>query len=114
MAGVGVREALTQAIRYWEPRRLLYNGVLVIEVVALFAINLPVSRDRLSFNSMLWLFALAVLANIAYCACYVVDVTAQLSDFRTMWLRFRWGLFALGTAFACVLAYFFSFGLIVH
>jgi hypothetical protein len=39
MAEVSFREALTQAIRYWEPRRPLYNGLLLIVVVIVFVMN---------------------------------------------------------------------------
>jgi hypothetical protein len=110
MADIDAREALSQAIRYWEPWRILYNGLLLIEVAIVFAVNLPGSRSHFDVNLGLLLFVLAVLANVAYCACYVVDVVAQLSAFREMWLRFRWALFLLGVAFAGTLTYFFSFG----
>jgi hypothetical protein len=111
MADVTAREALSQAIRYWEPRRLLYNASLSIEVAVIFALKLPGSRSHLSVDLALLLFVLAVLANVAYCAGYVVDVAAQLSDFRVPWLRFRWTLFVVGVAFAGVLTYFFASGL---
>jgi hypothetical protein len=111
MADVTAREALSQAIRYWEPRRLLYNAVLLGEVVAIFALNLPGSRSRLNVDVVLLLFVLAVLSNVAYCASYLVDVAAQLSVFRATWLRFRWALFLVGVAFAGALTYFFAFGL---
>ena len=113
MAQVSVREALTQAIRYWEPRRLIYNTLLVIVVVAMFVKGLPVSRSQVNVNLALFLFVLAVLANVAYCACYVVDVVAQLSAFRATWLHFRWMLFVVGLAFAGVLTYFFASGLFI-
>lgn len=108
MAEVSVREALSQAIRYWEPRRLIYNAVLLLVVAAMFVKGLPISRSQINLNLVLFLFVLAVLANVAYCACYVVDVVAQLSDFGAIWLRFRWALFVVGLAFAGVLTYFFA------
>ena len=110
MVDISAREALSQAIRYWEPRRILYNALLLIEVAILFVVNLPASRSHFSVDLGLVLFVLAVLANVAYSACYVVDVVAQLSAFREAWLRFRWALFMLGVAFAGTLTYFFSFG----
>jgi hypothetical protein len=113
MAGVSVREALTQAIRYWEPRRLLYNGLLLIVVATVFVQGLPISRSQLNLNLVLFLFVMAVLANAAYCACYVVDVVAQLSDFRATWLRFRWMLLVVGVAFGGVLTYFFATGIFI-
>jgi len=113
MADVSVREALTQAIRYWEPRRLLYNGLQLIVVATVFVLGLPISRSQLNVNMLLFLFIMAVLANVAYCACYIVDVVAQLSDFRAIWLRFRWTLFVVGLAFAGVLTYFFATGIFI-
>src|ERR1700758_4547923 len=104
------RAALSNAIRYWERRRIIYNGVLLVVVVAIFAVNWPGSRAGLGVNTFLMLFVLAVLANVAYCAAYIVDIAAQLSAFREAWLRVRWLLVALGTAFAAVLTYFFSAG----
>jgi hypothetical protein len=113
MADVSVREALTQAIRYWEPRRLLSNAVLLIVVAAVFMLGLPISRSQLDVNLLLFLFIMAVLANVGYCACYIVDVAAQASDFRIIWMRFRWMLFVVGLAFAGVLAYVFATGIFI-
>jgi hypothetical protein len=67
MAEVSIREALTQAIRYWEPRRRLYNGLLLFVVAAVFVLGLPVSRSQLNVNLLLFLFVTAVFANVAYC-----------------------------------------------
>ena len=113
MAEVRTREALSQAIRYWEPRRVLYNAALLIVVAAVFVIGLPISRSQLNVSLLLFLFVMAVLANVAYCACYIVDVAAQVSDFRATWLRFRWALFVVGVAFAGVLSYFFATGIFI-
>ena len=68
------RECLSDAIRYWEIRRFLYNGVLAAIVVVHFVLNLPASKKSLSFDWFLLLVVLAVLANVAYCAAYVVAV----------------------------------------
>ena len=108
--GVPFREIVTDAIRYWEPRRVLYNAALAGVVCAYFWSALPASRDLLNLNALLGLGVLAVLANICYCAAYVVDVFAQLSGFRGGWLRARWLLLALGTAFAAVLTRFCVLG----
>lgn len=113
MADVTLREAISAAIRYWEPRRILYNAVLLIVIATVFVLGLPISRSQLNLNLVLFLFVLAVLANVAYCACYVVDVVAQLSDFRAAWLRFRWTLFVVGVTFAGVLTYFFATGIFI-
>jgi hypothetical protein len=57
---------------------------------------------------------LAVLANVAYCAAYPVDVLALLSDFRATWLRRRWMLLVVGMLFAAVPAHFISRGMFSH
>jgi hypothetical protein len=110
MPEVSAREALSSALRYWEPRRLLYNAVLLGVVAAIFVVNLPGSRANLTLDTMLILIVLAVLANVAYCAAYLVDILAQLSSFRSQWLRFRWVLLLIGLIFASILASFFARG----
>ena len=114
MSQITARDALSEAVRYWEPRRILYNCVLLIVVIAVFCANLPKARFDLTFDALQGLFVLAVLANVAYCAAYLVDVVAQLTTYRTIWLRFRWALVLIGLAFASVLANFFSHGLFAH
>jgi hypothetical protein len=109
----GFREIITNAIRYWEIRRFVYNGVLALIVLAHFAAAADAVRDRAmrDANLVLGLFVLAVLANLCYCAAYVADVIAQFSGFRDVWLKGRVGLLVLGVAFAGVLTHFFSLGL---
>ena len=79
MDGSTLRDYATEAIRYWEPRRLFYN-----------------------------LFLVLVVANVAYCAAYLVDLFVQASAFRSHWRQFRWLLFGLGSAFAAVLTRYVS------
>ncbi len=114
MPEVSAREALSNAIRYWEPRRLIYNAALLAVVVAVFFSNLPASRSALDFEGLQRLFVLAVLANVLYCSAHAVDVVAQLSSFRLNWLKVRWLLLVTGVTFASVLANFFSHGVLLH
>src|SRR6266540_398087 len=69
-----IGEMLADGLRYWEPRRLLYNGVLAAVVLAHFAHAWPAARILLTWDNLLGLFVLAVLANVAYCAAYVADL----------------------------------------
>ncbi len=108
MPDVTAKQALSDALRYWEPRRILYNVALGLVVVVVFLANLPTSRSSLSFDLLQGLFVLAVLANVAYCVAHMVDIVLQCSDYRTTWIRFRWVLLAIGVTFAAVLASFFS------
>jgi hypothetical protein len=108
------RDFLSNAIRYWEPRRILYNLLLAAIVIVHFVVELPFSRTDLQFNSLLLLFVLAVLANVAYCAAYAPDVFAQMSSLRDSWLRYRWVVFLIGLAFAAVLTHFWSLAMFAH
>ena len=105
-----VGELVADALRYWEPRRLLYNLVLAVVVVAHFLTSWPTSKSFLVWNNVLGLFVLAVLANVCYCAAYVVDLFVQLSGSHASWARWRWLLLVIGILFGAVLAHFFSIG----
>jgi len=58
-----LRESVTGAIRYWEPRRLLYNAVLAAIVLIFFGIYYPTSKSFLSVDSVLGLFLLVVFGK---------------------------------------------------
>lgn len=112
MSGESVtfRDALTDAIRYWEPRRVTYDLVLaaVVTVHTVVAWLGPDPVPTITSDAILSLFLLAVLANVAYCAAYFPDIPAQLSGFRNLWLRLRIVVFLVGVAFAAILAHFYS------
>jgi hypothetical protein len=108
-----IRGSLTDAIRYWEPLRLVYNAVLAVIVLACFWIGYPASKACLSVDSILFIFLLAVLANVAYCTVYLVDAFAQASGFRDKWRKYRWLLFTTGLLFAGVLTRFWALGMFV-
>ena len=111
MNSAELREYFTDAIRFWEPRRVIYNVVLSAIVMAYFAVGYPSSKTLLSIDFALGLFLLAVAANIAYCAAYLADVFVQASGFREVWLRSRWVLFAIGTAVAAIITRFMAMGM---
>lgn len=98
------REIMSDAIRYWEPRRIAYNAVLVGVVIAWIAFSWPHFRPAMRFESIAFLAILAMWANICYCAAYLVDFSMQFSFFRRGWLRWRWGLWTFGMMFAVLLA----------
>ena len=111
MDSLTLRDNLTAAIGFWEPRRVIYNAVLAAIVISYFALGYPASKAVLSVDFALGVFLLAVVANVAYCAAYLVDVFVQASGFRKVWLRSRWVLFAIGTAFAAVITRFLAMGM---
>jgi hypothetical protein len=77
-----VRDIVTEALRFWEPLRIIYNLVLAAVFLTYFALAWPTSREQVTLDGVLFLFVLAVLANICYCAAYLGDVFVQLSGFR--------------------------------
>jgi hypothetical protein len=105
------RESVSDAMRFWEPRRLLYNALLSVIVLFYFLRAYPGSKTILTLDSILGLFLLVVLANVAYCAAYLADVFAQWSSYRDLWRRFRWALFAVGMLFAGILTRFIAIGI---
>jgi hypothetical protein len=111
MESTKLRESLTDAIRFWEPRRVIYNLVLSLIVVIYFMMGYPASRAALSIDFILGLFLLAVIANVAYCAAYLADIFVQGSAYRETWQRVRWTLFAIGTTFAAVITRFVAMGM---
>ena len=101
-------EISADALRYWERRRLVYNLALAAVVLAEVLATWPKSMRYLTWNMGLGLFMLAVLANIAYCAVYAVDLFVQYSGIRTILLRWRWVLLATGIGFAAVITHFIT------
>ena len=100
------------AIRYWELRRPAYNLVLFAVVLVHFATSWPESKALLKRDPLLVFFGLAVVANVAYCAAYAIDLFAQFSGMRPAWVRWRWLVLLIGSAFAAVLAHFCTLGIL--
>src|ERR1700680_2524134 len=98
------RGLLDDAIRFWEPRRLIYNLVLAAVTVVWLVATWPHFRVALTLSSLLLFAILALLANVCYCAAYLVDLPMQLSSPSSVWRNRRWGLWLIGTLFAIVLA----------
>jgi len=98
------RGILTNAIGYWERRRILYNLLLTAVVIGWIALTWPHFRPAFRWDSFVALLVLAVLANLCYCAAYIADLSMQYSSFRDMWRRWRWALWFGGTLFAILFA----------
>jgi hypothetical protein len=98
------RSFFTETIRYWEPRRLIYNFALSAVCVGWVVLTWPHFRPMLTLSSVLLLAVLALIANACYCAAYLVDIPLQQSSVGTVWRRRRWALWLMGTLFAILLA----------
>jgi len=107
-AQVSLRNALSDAIHYWEVRRIVYNVALAAVVIALAVVSWSRIETRLSFELLLALVVLAVLANVCYCAAYFVDLPMQLSSHVETWKRWRWLLCAFGILFGMALAWYWA------
>jgi len=97
---------ISDALRYWEPRRIAYNLVLAGIVLGWVGFTWPHFRPAFTWRSLLPLFGLAVLANVCYCAAYCADIPLQYSAFRSAWRRWRWALWLLGTLLASAMTYY--------
>ena len=106
-----IKNSFTDAIRFWEPRRVIYNLALCAIVMVYFVAGYPASKAVLSVDFALIIFILAVIANVAYCAAYLVDIFVQISGFQEIWKRSRWILFVIGTTFAAVITRFVVMGI---
>jgi MFS family permease len=98
------RGPFADAIRYWEPRRLAYNLILIAVTAAWVVATWPHFRPALTLSSIPPMVVLALLANVCYCAAYVADFAMLQSSFDSVWRRRRWILWSVGTIFAMVLA----------
>lgn len=98
------RSILADALGYWERRRIIYNLLLAAVVVTWIAATWPHFLPAFTWSSLLALVALALLANLCYCAAYLADLPLQFSSLRNFWRRWRWSLFLVGTLFAILFA----------
>jgi hypothetical protein len=96
-------EIFGDAWRYWEPRRLAYNGVLMLGALGWLVLTWPHFQPAFNVRAFGALLALAILANVCYSAIYLAEFIAQLSPARAVWLRWRGTAWVLGTLLALVL-----------
>ncbi len=99
-----MKSILTDALRYWEPRRIFYNAILAATVIGWVALTWPAFRIPHVLALLALLAVLTMLANLCYCAAYAVDIPMQYSNFQETWRRWRWLVWSCGTIFAVILA----------
>jgi hypothetical protein len=100
------REIVTDAARYWEPRRLGYNALLAAIVLGWVVSTWPHFRGAFTWSALGALLVLALLANVCYCAAYLVDIPLQYSPLRAAWRARRRVLWLLGAILAAALAWY--------
>ena len=97
-------ETFAKAVRFWEPRRILYNAVLTAVVLAWIVLSWPHFRPAFHWRTLAPLTALAGMANVCYCAAYLPDLAFQHSGAMAVANRGRWVLWVAGTLLAVLLA----------
>ena len=75
------REAIANALGFWERARVLFNVVLLAYVLVQFWPALSALPHKLWTE----IAAVALFANITYCAAYPIDLILQATDYRYMW-----------------------------
>ena len=91
------------AARFWEPQRIWYNAVLTFVVVLWVAFSWPHFRPALNLVALGKMLALAVLANLCYCAAYIADFFLQAALPTTFWRRMRIAIWILGMLLALLM-----------
>jgi hypothetical protein len=95
-------EKAKETVKYWEEKhRILYNAVLTLVAVAWVVGTWPHFRNALTFEHALALIVLALLANLCYCAAYLVEFPA--GQVSANWAKRRWMLWLAGMILAFVL-----------
>ncbi len=95
---------LKDALRYWETRRIAYNVALAMLVAGWVVLTWPHFQPAFRLDVVPRVVVLFLLANLPYCAAYLVDVPAQRSAAAATWRRRRWILWLFGTLFALAFA----------
>ncbi|HXM37982.1 MAG TPA: hypothetical protein VN908_04895 [Gemmatimonadales bacterium] len=95
---------IRDALRYWETRRIAYNLALTLLAAAWVVLTWPHFQPAFRLDVVPKLVALAAIANLCYCAAYLIDVPVQHSGAAARWRRRRWILWTIGTLFALLLA----------
>ena len=99
-----LRTTFTNAARFWEPHRVFYNLVLTAVVVIWIVASWPHFRPAFTLPSLGALVVLGLLANVCYCAAYLVDIPLQRSLLAIRWKPRRAALWWIGMLFALLLA----------
>src|SRR6516164_3485029 len=93
-----------EAGRFWEPRRLWYNGALFLVVLLWVAYTWPHFRPALTLVALGKMTVLALLANVCYTAAYLVELIMQAALPLSFWRRVRWTFWIAGMLLALLAA----------
>src|SRR4030081_2995094 len=106
---------LLATVRFWEPRRILYNSALTVVVLLWVIATWPHFRPAFTASALVAMLVLALLANVCYCAAYLADSAIQSLLPNAFWRRYRWAVWLLGTLLALVVEnYWIPGGIFSH
>ena len=105
-----IRTHLADAASYWEPMRIVYNGVLAVLVLACWGLDIVSSGPGQWLGAALVLMIFAGIANALYCLAYPIDLAFQMVPVIQRRKEFRWLLFAAAVIVASVLALWVMLG----
>lgn len=91
-------------VGFWERHRLIYNAVLAFIVLLGFALAWPRSAKWLHRPALPTFVEWALLANLAYCSAYLMELLFHFSSNRDRWQHWRKALFVAGVLLASGLA----------
>jgi hypothetical protein len=97
------RTSLRQAVRFWEPLRILYNAVLALFALLWLVGTWPHFRPAFTPMHLAQVAVLALLANLCYSAVYLLEFAMQWSGLRGKQRMLRWTLWSAGLLLAIVL-----------
>jgi hypothetical protein len=100
---------ISNALRFWEPMRLLFNAVLIAAFFGLGGMALLGEGKAVGVAGII---VLAAFTNVLYCLAYPVDLILQHSTWAAAWRG--WGrrlLFSAGLVIALCLEYLALFGM---
>ncbi len=108
MAEAKFRTFLTQALKFWEPARLIYNIWLIL--ILFFYLNRSGAFALLKSPEFLANCTIfAVLANVLYSLAYIPDLVLRYSLLSPKVKRIGvWIIFALGLLVATIMTRFIA------
>ncbi len=77
-----VKPLIADAISYWERRRIIYNAVLVILVLACWGADILSGGPREWLGAAFVLLIFGGIANALYCFAYPVDLAFQITPLK--------------------------------
>ena len=98
-----LRDNILAAVRFWEPRRLFYNLLLLAVTVTWILATWPHFRPAMNLTAAFQISVLALLANVCYSAAYVVELVLQGASSGKVRQSLRWTVWVIGTILAFVL-----------